>query len=90
LWNSANSQGEIIYGADILNDKTVQKLEDGRFWTPNMSMTNIAPFVLAKIDLFKKLTIKGGLRYENIKVNVDDFNTLSVVKVTEPLRKVFR
>jgi iron complex outermembrane receptor protein len=80
LWNSANSQGEIIYGADILNDKTVQKLEDGRFWTPNMSMTNIAPFVLAKIDLFKKLTIKGGLRYENIKVNVDDFNTLSVVK----------
>ncbi len=33
LWNSANSQGEIIYGADILNDETVQKLEDGRFWT---------------------------------------------------------
>lgn len=80
LWNSQNSQGEIIYGADILNDKTVQKLEDGRFWTPNMSMTNIAPFLLAKIDLFKKITIKGGIRYENIKVNVDDFNTLSVIK----------
>ncbi|SIT25896.1 iron complex outermembrane recepter protein [Chryseobacterium ureilyticum] len=80
LWNSQNSQGEIMYGTDILNDQTVQKLEDGRFWTPNMSMTNIAPFVLAKIDLFKKLTIKGGLRYENIKVNVDDFNTLSVIK----------
>ncbi len=80
LWNSSNSQGEIIYGADILNDQTVQKLEDGRFWTPNMNMTNIAPFVLAKIDLFNKLTIKGGLRYENIKVKVDDFNTLSVIK----------
>lgn len=80
LWNTQNSQGEIIYGADILNDETVQKLEDGRFWTPNMNMTNIAPFLLAKIDLFKKLTIKGGLRYENIKVNVDDFNTLSVIK----------
>ncbi|MBV8327196.1 TonB-dependent receptor [Chryseobacterium sp.] len=80
LWNAPNSQGEIIYGADILNDQTVQKLEDGRFWTPNMSMTNIAPFLLAKIDLFKKITIKGGLRYENIKVNVDDFNTLSVIK----------
>ncbi|MCQ9634478.1 TonB-dependent receptor [Chryseobacterium sp. WG23] len=80
LWNSQNSQGEIMYGADILNDQTVQKLEDGRFWTPNMNMTNIAPFLLVKIDLLKKLTIKGGLRYENIKVNVDDFNTLSVVK----------
>ncbi len=45
-----------------------------------MNMTNIAPFLLAKIDFFKKLTIKGGLRYENIKVNVDDFNTLSVIK----------
>ncbi|MCQ9641160.1 TonB-dependent receptor [Chryseobacterium sp. WG14] len=80
LWNSQNSQGEIMYGADILNDQTVQKLEDGRFWTPNMNMTNIAPFLLVKIDLLKKLTIKGGLRYENIKVNVDDFNTLSVIK----------
>lgn len=80
LWNSQNSQAEIIYGADILNDQTVQKLEDGRYWTPDMDMTNIAPFALIKIDLIKKLTIKGGLRYENIKVKVGDFNTLSSLK----------
>jgi len=76
LWNAQNSQAEVIYGLDILNDNTVQKLEDGRFWTPNMDMTNIAPFALVKIDLLKKLTIKGGFRYENMKVKVDDFNTL--------------
>jgi iron complex outermembrane receptor protein len=80
LWNTKNSQGEVIYGADILNDKTVQKLEDGRYWTPDMDMTNIAPFMLVKIDLFKKLILKGGLRYENIKVKVGDFNTLSTIK----------
>lgn len=80
LWNAQNSQGEILYGADILNDKTVQKLEDGRYWTPDMDMTNIAPFMLVKIDLFKKLILKGGLRYENIKVKVGDFNTLSTIK----------
>ena len=80
LWNTQNSQAEIIYGVDILNDKTVQKLEDGRYWTPDMNMTNIAPFALIKIDLLKKLTIKGGLRYENMKVKVGDFNTLSTIK----------
>lgn len=80
LWNTVNSQAEIIYGADILNDKTVQKLEDGRYWTPDMDMTNIAPFLLVKVDLFKKLTLKGGLRYENMNVKVGDFNTLSTIK----------
>lgn len=80
LWNAQNSQAEIIYGADILNDQTVQKLEDGRYWTPDMNMTNIAPFALIKIDLLKKITIKGGVRYENIKVKVGDFNTLSTIK----------
>ncbi len=80
LWNAQNSQAEIIYGVDVLNDQTVQKLEDGRYWTPDMDMTNIAPFALVKIDLLKKLTIKGGLRYENMKVKVGDFNTLSTIK----------
>jgi len=80
LWNAQNSQAEMIYGADILNDQTVQKLEDGRYWTPDMDMTNIAPFMLVKIDLFKKLILKGGFRYENIKVKTGDFNTLSSIK----------
>lgn len=80
LWNAQNSQAEIIYGLDFLNDKTVQKLEDGRYWTPDMNMTNIAPFALIKIDLLKKLTIKGGLRYENMSVEAGDFNTLSTLK----------
>ncbi|KFF14406.1 TonB-dependent receptor [Chryseobacterium soli] len=80
LWNGKNSQGEVIYGLDVLNDQTVQKLEDGRYWTPDMDMTNIAPFLLVKIDLLKKLTIRGGLRYENMSVNVGDFNTLSSIK----------
>jgi len=80
LWNAQNSQAEVMYGMDILNDQTVQKLEDGRYWTPDMNMTNLAPFVLVKIDLLKKITIKGGLRYENMSVKVGDFNTLSSIK----------
>lgn len=80
LWKAQNSQGEVIYGLDLLNDQTVQKLEDGRYFTPDMNMTNIAPFLLVKVDLMRKLTLKGGLRYENISVNVGDFNTLPTLK----------
>lgn len=54
-----------------------------------MNMTNIAPFALVKIDLLKKITIKGGLRYENMKVKVGDFNTLSTVKSDGTFTKVF-
>lgn len=76
--NTNHLQGEVIYGIDVLNDQTVQKLEDGRYWTPDMDMTNIAPFALVKIDVLKKITLKAGLRYENMKVKVGDFNTLPI------------
>ncbi|MHA6697262.1 TonB-dependent receptor [Chryseobacterium sp. A321] len=77
LVSGKNSTVDLIYGADILNDVTAQKLEDGRFWTPNMDMVNVAPFALVKLDLGKKWILKGGLRYENAKVDVSDFNTVS-------------
>jgi iron complex outermembrane recepter protein len=69
-------QGELLYGMDLLNDQTAQKLQDGRFWTPNMNMTNVAPFGQVKLDLFDGLILKAGARFENIQVGVSDFTTL--------------
>ncbi|HEV7349398.1 TonB-dependent receptor [Telluribacter sp.] len=71
-----NLTGELLYGADLLNDQTAQKLQDGRFWTPNMNMTNLAPYAQLKLDLFRNLILKAGARFENINVNVSDFSTL--------------
>jgi iron complex outermembrane receptor protein len=79
LITATDCKADIIYGVDLLQDSTVQKLEDGRFWTPQMNMQNIAPFALIKFDALDKITIKAGARYENIKVEVDDFNTLSIL-----------
>lgn len=79
LFSKENYKADLIYGVDLLQDATVQKLEDGRFWTPQMNMQNTAPFALIKLDAWNKVTLKAGARYENIKVEVDDFNTLPIL-----------
>ena len=74
--------GEWIYGVDLLNDQTAQKLQDGRFWTPDMNMTNAAPFGQLKLDFWNNLTLKAGARYENLSVVVSDFTTLKTYNAT--------
>lgn len=68
---------QVNYGLDLMNDKTAQSLVDGRAWVPNMNMVNFAPYLQASANLFTDLTLKGGLRAENINIDVDDFNTLA-------------
>lgn len=72
----AGVQAEVYYGVDILRDATVQALQDGRHWTPEMKMTNLAPFAQLKVDIIEDIVVKTGFRYENIGVNVEDFVTL--------------
>ncbi|MBC8153170.1 MAG: TonB-dependent receptor, partial [Bacteroidetes bacterium] len=74
--------GEWLYGVDLLNDQTAQKLQDGRFWTPDMNMTNAAPFAQLKLDFWQHLILKTGARYENIGVTVSDFTTLKTYNAT--------
>ncbi|MDO7743314.1 MAG: TonB-dependent receptor, partial [Pedobacter sp.] len=52
-------------------------LVDGRIWVPKMNMLNFAPYMQATANIFTDLTIKAGLRAENINIDVDDFNTLA-------------
>jgi len=68
---------QLNYGIDLMNDKTSQSLVDGRVWVPNMNMVNFAPYLQTSTNLFRDLTIKAGLRVENINIDVDDFNTLA-------------
>ncbi|MCP1996437.1 TonB-dependent receptor [Flavobacterium sp. HSC-61S13] len=72
-----NLPAEITYGLDLLNDVTYQDLVDGRVYIPKMNMVNIAPYAQLKIDFFENLIFKGGVRYENAQVKVDDFNTIA-------------
>ncbi|HKG07743.1 MAG TPA: TonB-dependent receptor [Pedobacter sp.] len=68
---------QINYGLDLMNDKTAQSLVDGRLWVPNMNMINFAPYLQASANLFTDLTLKAGMRAENINIDVDNFNTLA-------------
>lgn len=72
-----NIPGEVTYGLDLLNDITFQDLTDGRVYVPKMNMTSFAPYAQLKLDLFTDLVFKGGIRYENDRVKVKDFNTLA-------------
>ncbi|WP_216824426.1 TonB-dependent receptor domain-containing protein [Emticicia sp. TH156] len=68
---------EITYGLDLLNDITNQDLVDGRVYIPNMNMVNLAPYAQLKVDIVNNLILKGGVRYENATVTINDFNTIA-------------
>jgi iron complex outermembrane recepter protein len=70
------------YGLDAQRDVTSQPLVDGRVWVPEMDMFNLAPFVQAKFTLFDQLIVKGGVRYENVNIGVDDYATLPIKNTT--------
>lgn len=69
--------GELTYGLDFLNDKTNQVLTDGRVYVPDMNMLNLAPYAQMKIDLMTNFVLKAGIRYENARVNVEDYSTIA-------------
>ncbi|WP_240768567.1 TonB-dependent receptor [Olivibacter sp. XZL3] len=75
-WGDQQFKGNFTYGVDVLGDITNQPLLDGRIYIPDMNMTNFAPFLQVKADLFDHFIFKGGLRYENARVKVADYHTL--------------
>lgn len=68
--------GDVVYGVDVLNDVTSQKLTDGRTWVPEMDMKNTAPYIQATANIFDHLVFKAGFRYDDVSVSVPDFNQI--------------
>lgn len=73
----AMGNGELTYGLDLLNDRTNQVLTDGRVYIPDMNMVNLAPYAQMKLDILTDFVLKAGVRYENARVKVKDFNTIA-------------
>lgn len=69
--------GNVLYGLDILTDKTAQTLVDGRVWVPEMDMRNFAPYVQLK-SVYNDFVLKAGIRFENIKIGIDDYQTIYI------------
>jgi iron complex outermembrane receptor protein len=68
--------GNVSYGFDYLQDVTSQPLLDGRSWVPEMNMTSKAPFLQLQLKVLGDIVYNGGLRFENINIGVEDYNTL--------------
>lgn len=75
---SDNIEATFIYGVDALNDMTSQPLVDGRIWVPEMDMDNLAGFFQSKWVFNDDIIFKVGLRKEDIKIKVNDYNTLKL------------
>ncbi|MHB1107118.1 MAG: TonB-dependent receptor [Lutibacter sp.] len=66
----------LTYGLDLFRDKTNQGLLDGRLWVPNTELINWAPYLQTTFKLNNEWVIKGGLRYDDMKMDIVDYNTL--------------
>jgi len=67
---------QVLWGVDALRDRTAQPIVDGRTFAPEMTQTSAAPFVQLRLPLADRLTLRGGVRYEGLSVDVGDFTTL--------------
>lgn len=75
LWSGL----QVIAGADYLRDRTNQELaQTGRLWVPNLIYRGWAPFVqLEQRLLGDAVRVSGGVRWENVTLDVPDFTTIA-------------
>ncbi|MFV0248364.1 MAG: TonB-dependent receptor [Tenacibaculum sp.] len=78
----------INYGLDLLKDKTNNALLDGRIWRPYINLLSRAPFLQAKFKYKEGWVFKAGLRYDNMRILVNDFTTLPTLRNNEYLDPV--
>lgn len=74
----AGTKADLIGGVDYLEDTTSQALiQTGRFWVPETTYENVAPFLQLDLPLTGRLRLAGGVRWETATLKVGDFVTLA-------------
>ncbi|HEY0489601.1 MAG TPA: TonB-dependent receptor [Telluria sp.] len=71
---------EATVGVDFLRDETEQRLAiTGRTWVPLLKFNSTAPFAQLEYE-FGPVTVRGGVRHETAKLEVDTYTTLAAYK----------
>lgn len=73
-------ENRITYGMDYLEDVSSQPMVDGRIWVPEMDMNNTAAYIQNNLNWNDNWMFKAGIRYQETKISVDDFNTLKLCR----------
>ncbi len=68
--------GFILWGVDLTQDKTQETLIDGRLRTSQLKQDSLSFFAQAQIDATDWLHIRAGLRYDDFKLDIPDFQSL--------------
>jgi iron complex outermembrane receptor protein len=69
---------EFTGGLDWLADTSKQRLAlTGREWVPPLEFQSLAPFVQLEYE-YRDITMRGGLRREHARLEVDTYTTLAV------------
>ncbi len=68
---------ELTTGVDWLKDNPQQRLAGtNRTWVPELKFRSLAPFAQLEYE-FGPVTVRGGVRYEDAKLEVDTYTTLA-------------
>jgi iron complex outermembrane receptor protein len=71
-------------GLDLLQDETTQVLvETGRTYVPESRFRNLAAFLQADLSVTDRLSLHGGARHEQARLNVDTYTTIDRSNVTQ-------
>ncbi|MCF8713652.1 TonB-dependent receptor [Joostella atrarenae] len=70
---SQNANLSLTYGLDLLDDFTVQKGLDESLVTPEIDLESVAPYAQAKLVFSSGFVVKGGIRYEDLNVNIGEY-----------------
>lgn len=75
---------KLTWGADVSRDNTSQELTDGRAVFTPLAQTGLAGFALLQVPVTDRLTIRGGIRYEQFDLTVSDFTRPDVYYGVSP------
>jgi iron complex outermembrane receptor protein len=65
---AVTDDGQMLWGVDVLRDRTAQPLADGRTYVPPMTQTSAAPFAQLRVPVGDWGTLRGGVRYEMLSL----------------------
>ncbi|MEM7051297.1 MAG: TonB-dependent receptor [Acidobacteriota bacterium] len=79
----ANDDLRVTAGLDVFRDESAQVLDrSGREWVPETLFETVSPFLQLNYDLGDRVSLSGGARYEDARLEVDDYTTIAAANST--------
>ena len=63
----------LTWGTDYVFYRHEEPVNTGLTWTPPLDQQGLAGFAQANVPLGARVTLRGGVRYEDFTVDIDDF-----------------